>query len=174
MLLLAGIAPFLSACGLADRGASASETPPQANAGEQQGTIPAAARPAPADPAASPQQALERFAGRYINWSYRTLAAEEAALAAEAVGEARAFEEQARAQTVRDTPLQRGHIYNTGTIIALARVRGGPPDEWVIDTREQTGGDQEYAGLQATFHVTLATVARVGKAYAVSSWRPVE
>jgi hypothetical protein len=180
LLVLICLTPFLSACGLADHGAgtvSAATTPPQASPGEQQGTIPATTQSAPAHPASSPQQALERFAVRYINWNYQTLTADEATLATEAIGEARIFEEQARAETARDTPLQRGHIYNTGTIIALTRVRGGSPDEWVLDTREQTGsssgGDQEYAGLQATFHVTLATVTRIGQAYAVSSWRPV-
>jgi hypothetical protein len=175
LILLICLTPFLSACGLANRGGGTpSAPPPQANPGERQGTIPvsAAKQPAPVHPAGSPQQALERFAVRYINWSYATLAADEAGLAAEAVGEARAFEEQARAQTARDTPLARGHIYNTGTVIGLARVRGGPPDEWVIDTREQTGGDQEYAGTGAGFHVTLATVQRVAGGWAVAVWRP--
>jgi hypothetical protein len=175
LILLISLTPFLSACGLANRaGGTSSSPPPQANPGERQGTIPvsAAMQAAPVHPAGSPQQALERFAARYINWSYRTLAADEASLAAEAVGEARAFEEQARAQTVRDTPLARGHIYNTGTIVGLAQVRGGPPQEWVIDTREQTGGDQEYASTRAGFHVTLATVQRVAGGWAVAVWRP--
>jgi hypothetical protein len=175
LILLISLTPFLSACGLANRGAGTpSAPPPQANPGERQGTIPASAakQPAPVHPADSPQQALERFAARYINWSYATLAANEGQLAAEAVGEARAFEEQARAQTARDTPLARGHIYNTGTIIGLTQVRGGPPQEWVIDTREHTGGDQEYTGTGAGFHVTLATVQRVAGGWAVAVWRP--
>jgi len=176
LALLICLTPFLAACGLADRAAApkSSPPPPQANPGERQGTIPASAvrQAAPAHPAGSPQQALERFAVRYVNWSYTTLASDEAALAAEAVGEARAFEEQARAQTARDSLLARGHIYNTGTVIGLARVRGGPPEEWVIDTREQTGGEQEYTGTGAGFHVSLATVQRVAGGWAVAVWRP--
>lgn len=173
---LVALTPFLSACGLAtsDTSNTSAGTPPQANAGEREGTIPAsAAQEAPADsPAGSPQQAVERFAVQYINWSYSTLAADASHLAAESLGEARAHEEQASAQAARDTPLARGHIHNSGTVIAVAHVRGGRTGEWVVDTREQTGGDQEYAGLQPTFHVTLATVTRVGQGYAVSAWRP--
>jgi hypothetical protein len=166
---------LLSGCGLL-RSASpgTGTTPSQANPGEKQGAIPASKRThaPPVDPAATAEKAVERFAQRYINWTYRTLAADQAGLAASAVGQARAAEEQARAQTAGDTPLRRAHIFNSGSVVSVARLRGGSPGEWVIDTREQTGGDAEYAGLQAAFHVTIATVEQVSGGWAVSAWRP--
>jgi hypothetical protein len=177
LAVLVGLAPFLSACGLAaNSGNSGGQASSPANPGERPGTVPTSAvrQAPPAHPAASPQQAVERFASSYINWTWQSLASDQAALAASAVGEARASEEQARRQTARDAPLQRAEIYNRGVIVAVARLHGGQPDEWVIDTREQTGGNGEYAGLQTAFHITLAAVARVRGGWAVSAWRPVE
>jgi hypothetical protein len=115
---------------------------------------------------------VERFANQYINWSYATLASDERRLAAESVGEARLVETQAQAQTVRDVPLRRNHIYNRGTVVAVSPANGGTANEWVVVTREQTGGDEEYAGLNAAFHVTLATVQRVSGGWTLSAWRP--
>lgn len=178
LVVLVAMTPLLAACGLAHRGApagsSSTPTPAQASPGERQGTIPASARAEgqPPNPAASPQAAVQRFAVQYINWTYATLAASEGQLAGEAVGEARTVERQAQAQTGRDAPIQRAHIYNRGTIVAVSHASGGPPNEWVVVSREQTGGDQEYAGLRAAFHVTLAEVQRVAGGWAVSAWRP--
>jgi hypothetical protein len=177
LAVLVMVAPFLSACGLAANNGNGGEPAGSpSNPGERPGTVPASAtrQAPPSQPATSPQQALERFASSYINWTWQSLAADQAALAASAVGEARASEEQARQQTARDTPLRRAEIYNRGVIVAVAPLHGGKPDEWVIDTREQTGGNGEYAGLQAAFHITLAAVARVRDGWAVSAWRPVE
>jgi|GEM_PF-1931080 hypothetical protein len=179
LLVLVGLMPLLSACGLANRGGTPTDAskgvPAQANPGEQEGTIPASQsqEAGPRAPAGRATEAIERFAALYINWTYKSLSSDEARLAASAVGEARISEEQAQAQAARDTPLQRAHIYNTGKVLAASPLLGGGPGEWVVVTKEQTGGDQEYAGIQAAFHVTLATVQTVRGGWAVSSWRPI-
>ncbi len=173
-MLMAGV-PLLTACGLANRGGTqtASGTPEQANPGERQGTAPQQRQAAPVAPASSPQLAVERFAERYINWSYRTLAAEQQQLAASAVGEARAGELQARQQTERDSTLTRGRVFNTGSIVTVGAARAAGSDVFACVTKEQTGGDGEYAALAVAYHVTLATVQRVPGGWAVSAWQPV-
>jgi hypothetical protein len=175
-LTLAGLTASMTACGLLREPSSQSDPgslPIQANPGEHLGTVPASGKEAPAvNPARSPQQAVERFAELYINWTYKSLASDQTRLAATAVGAARAAELQAEAQTARDTPLQRAHIYNAGRVIAVSRAVGAGPQEWVAVTRERTGGDAEYAGIQAAFHVSLATVQAIPGGWAVSAWRP--
>jgi hypothetical protein len=173
----AGMTPFLAACGMRQTGTAPSQegqVPVQANPGELQGTIPAAdaAQATPIRRAGTPTQALERFATGYVNWTYKSLAGDQARLAASAIGEARAVEEQGEAQSSRDTALKRARIYNTGTVVTVSRVAGGGPREWVVVTRERTGGNGEYADTQAAFHVFLATVQHVGNGFSVSAWRP--
>ena len=175
-LTLAGSTLFTTGCGLLRKPPSESRpasVPVQANPGERMGTVPASGKESSVvDPAQSPQQAVERFAKGYINWTYKSLAADQTHLASTAVGAARAAELQARAQTARDVPLRRAHIYNTGSLIAVSRAVGAGPQEWVAVTRERTGGGAEYAGIQAAFHVSLATVQAVPGGWAVSAWRP--
>jgi hypothetical protein len=171
-----GFAPLLAGCGLATKNSPPSErqaaarTP--ASPGEREGTAPAQPHALPVNPAASARAAVERFAERYVNWTWRSLLGDQRRLAATAVGEARASELQAYAATERDTALARGRVFNSGTVIAVAPVNGGPGDEWACVTREQTGGQGEYAALVAAYHVTLATVHPVPGGFAVSSWRP--
>jgi hypothetical protein len=128
---------------------------------------------APAEVQPTPGKALEAFARLYVNWTYRTLTSNQRQLAAMSVGPARLTERQAAAASQADTTITRGHIYNTGQIVSVA------PDlsqtgagTWVVITREQTGGNSEYEGLQAAYHVTLAKLAIVPGGYAVQAWLP--
>jgi len=169
------LAAVLSGCGLTSAITTTPTpgVPAAANPGEQQGSIPKGA-PAqrPVDPAASPQAAITRFASLYINWSYRTLAGHERRLAASAIGDARLAESQAAASAERDRTLAQAHIYNRGSVISVAAVIGGPPGEYAVVTREATGGDPEYAGLQSAFHVTLATVQQLPTGWVLREWQP--
>jgi hypothetical protein len=173
---LIGLMGLLSGCGLAGSIGKTSATngaPPAANPGEPKGTIrPGAPSVQPVNPAASPGAAIMRFAGLYINWNYRNLAAHERQLAQSAAGDARLAESQAAASAERDRTLQQGHIYNRGTVISVAAAIGGAAGQYTVVTREETGGNPEYAGLQAAFHVTLATVQHLHAGWAVDEWQP--
>ena len=56
------------------------------------------------------------------------------------------------------------HVYNRGQIVSIAPSRT-QPGEWVIVTREQTGGNAQYDGLQPSWHVTLAELAHLPNGY---------
>jgi hypothetical protein len=132
---------------------------------------PSAVSQAPWHVHATPRAALTAFADLYINWSYKTLTATQRALAAMSVGAARLAEQQAAVTSQADTPISQGHIHNSGQVVSVA------PDQtqagrWVIVTNEQTGGDSQYEGLPAAYHVTLAQVAHVPGGYAISQWLP--
>lgn len=150
---------------------SAATVSPQ-NAGEP---------PAPAPPSASaqtpvsvqptPAKALSAFARLYTNWTYKTLSSDQQTLAAMAVGAARLSEREAAASSRDDTTIARGRIYNRGEVVSIAPDLAGS-QSWIVVTREQTGGDTQYEGLPATFHVTIVTLARVSGGYAVAQWLP--
>jgi hypothetical protein len=151
---------------------TATSGPSPGNAGEPSASPP----PSPASQApfgvhTTPQRALAAYATRYINWSYQTLTADQNALAGSSVGAARLSEQQAAAQSQSDTAIARGRIWNRGQPITISQ-NLAQPDTWVIVTREQTGGNTEYQGLPASYHVTLAKLAAVPGGYAVEQWLP--
>jgi hypothetical protein len=132
-------------------------------------STPAAQTPAGVQP--TPTKALAAFSGLYTNWTYRTLSSNQHRLAAMSVAAARLTEQQAATSSRADTTITRGHIYNSGEILSIAP-DASTPGTWVIVTREQTGGDTQYEGLPATYHVTLAQLARIPGGYVVSQWLP--
>ena len=154
----------------ATRSSPASASPQ--NAGEPLAPAPpSASAQAPAGVQPTPTKALVAFARLYTNWTYRTLSSDQQTLAAMSVGAARLSERQAAASSRNDTTIARGRIYNRGETVSIS------PDltrsqAWVVVTREQTGGDTQYEGLPAAFHVTIATLARVPGGYAVAQWLP--
>lgn len=124
-----------------------------------------------ADAQPTAQAALERFAYLYSNWTYRTLAHDQQALAASAVGPARLSEQQAAAASRTDSTIRRAHVTNHGQLLAVSPDKTRP-GWWVIVTREQTTGTGEYEALPANDHVTVAQVTRVPGGWAVSQWQP--
>jgi len=142
------------------------------NAGEPPAPAPpSAAAQAPAAVKATPVQAIEAFARLYTNWTYRTLSREQQTLASMSVGAARLAERQAAVSSNADTTIARGHIYNTGQTVSITRELTDR-NTWVIVTREHTGGNSEYEGLTAAYHVTLAKLAKLPTGYVIESWLP--
>ena len=142
------------------------------NAGEP--AAPPAQQPVAENPhavKATAERALASFAALYVNWTYRTLSAQQRTLAAMSVGPARLAERQAAAASEGDTAIARGQIWNRGSAVSIAPDMS-TPEEWVLVTREETGGNTQYEGLGAAYHVTLARLARVPGGYAVQEWLP--
>jgi hypothetical protein len=124
--------------------------------------------------AASPVAAIDAFATTYINWTAQTVAAQLRALAAASIGQARSAMQLAAAQVAGDYELQRGGVQNRGTVVAVAPVTG-QPDQYAVVTREQTSATDTtaYQGLRPAWHLTLATVVRLGpREWVVSGWQP--
>jgi hypothetical protein len=117
--------------------------------------------------------AVRSFASAYINWTADTVASDMRALAARSVGQARSALELTAAQTASDYELQRGGIANSGTVEVVAPLPRGH-DQYVVVTRESTTATNTnaYDGLHPAWHVSVATVARLGEAWAVSDWQP--
>jgi hypothetical protein len=133
---------------------------------------PTPASQTPARVQSTPARAITQFATLYINWTWRTLAAHERKLAALSVGPARLSEQQAAAAASGDSTIAQTRVYNNGQIISITRSLTNPK-QWVIVTREQTGGNSQYDGLQASYHVTLAELAQLNNSgWTVSQWLP--
>jgi len=172
-LLLAALA--LAGCTNPDAPTTVQSTTPSTspqNPGEPPAPPPSSpTAQAPAGVQATPVKAITAFAGLYVNWTYRTLTSNQRMLAAMSVGPARLAERQAAASSAADTAITRGHIYNTGQVVSIAPDLAHP-NMWVIVTREQTGGNTEYTGLPATYHVTLTQLAPVPGGFSISQWLP--
>ncbi|MGI9184485.1 MAG: hypothetical protein ACR2GZ_05890 [Solirubrobacteraceae bacterium] len=122
----------------------------------------------------SPALAVAAFASGYINWTAATVTGRMRGLAALSVGQARAAMTLAAAQTAQDYELRRGGIANSGTVEAIAPVRG-QRDRYAVVTRELTtaSGTDAYRGLRPSWHVALATVTPAASGgWVVSSWQP--
>ncbi len=172
---LVAVAVALAGCSNPDApgaGPKTTSTSSPQNAGEPPAPAPlSTASQAPVGVRRAPAAALEAFSRLYSNWTYRTLSGDQHRLAAMSVGAARLAEQQAAASSQGDTTITRGQIWNSGQIVSVTGDLT-QPGMWVLVTREQTGGSAQYEGLPASYHVTLARLARVPDGYAVSEWLP--
>jgi hypothetical protein len=124
--------------------------------------------------APSATDAIRAFATAYVNWDTHTVVSVMRTLAAASIGQARSAMQLAGAGAARDYELRRGGIANSGTVEAIAPLSGSR-DEFVVVTRERTTATNTtaYEGLRPAWHLTIATVTRVGAgAWVVSGWQP--
>lgn len=177
LLLLGALTVVLAGCGLSDPYGHAPATTTNATAPR---VVDNEVRPAqpyrdtsrPAAPAATPEQAIKRFAALYVNWTYRTLGAHRLQLARVAVGAAAAEQRRGAAESAHDYELAQGRVSNRGQLVGVAARRGGRAGEYIVVTRETTTGIDTYEGLPPAYHVTLVTVQAVAGGWAVSAWEP--
>jgi hypothetical protein len=173
------VATCASLSGCTTLGAPASRAPQNPAAAKVQATHevpspPARETVAGAGAAATPAQAVRRFAGAYINWTADTVGEDMRALAASSVGQARSALELAAAQTSGDYELERGGIANSGSVEAVAPLPASP-NRYVVVTRESTTatGSTAYQGLRPAWHVAIATVELLpGGRWVLSGWQP--
>ena len=124
--------------------------------------------------AATPEQAVRRFARAYINWTADSVGRDMSELASASIGQARSALGLAAAQTAGDYELKRGGIANSGTVEAVAPLPASR-DQYVVVTRESTTAtaDAAYQGLRPAWHVAIATVASLpGRGWVISGWQP--
>ena len=133
--------------------------------------------PAPAERApgsASAQAAVYAFANGYINWNAGDVVDDLTRLARDSVGQARAAMQVEAAGVASDYELRGGRIANSGTVEAVAPLRGRS-DAFVVVTREATSSSASdaYQGLRPEWHVTVATVRRAAPGvWVLSGWQP--
>jgi hypothetical protein len=177
-LAIAAVAA-LTLAGCSDLGAPASTTTTAANQKLAQArrtheypssTIPMqTARPGKADPTS----AVQSFANAYINWTWQTVSSDMRTLAARSLGQARAVVASAAIDSAQDYELRRGGIANSGSVQAIAPLRGAN-DRYVVVTLERTTATNTdaYQGLRPAWHVAIATVTRRGSGWVLSGWQP--
>jgi hypothetical protein len=122
----------------------------------------------------SPLAAVRGFATTYVNWTWQTIADRLRLLAAASVGQARSAMALAASGAAGDYELQHGQVSNSGTIETIGPLTGHPR-QYAVVTRERTtaAAGNEYAGLQPSWHVSVATVTPVQDGlWVLSAWQP--
>jgi len=175
LIVVAAASASLSGCAVLGRPARSDPQPTPVSRAQATHEL---ATPAPRQSvvgraAATPEQAVRRFAGAYINWTADSVGRDMSRLAAGAIGQARSALQLAAAQTAGDYELKRGGIANDGIVEAVAPLPAGR-NQYLVVTRESTtaAADAAYQGLRPAWHVAIATVARLEGGWVLSGWQP--
>lgn len=144
---------------------------------ERGGTIPGPAQASqtrlePGAASVTARAAVQRYAAVYVNWTAKTLVANQRKLAALSIGSARLQAEQAVASAATDTKLTADQVTNLGRLVSLSPGTGPATGKWVVVTSEKTVGQGDYQGLPPTVHVTYAAVTNTPRGWVISQWAP--
>jgi hypothetical protein len=122
---------------------------------------------------AAPAVAVRAFVARYINWDGADVRSRLRMLEHASVGQARSAMALEAAQTGADPELVQAGVINSGTVEAVAPLRGGA-GRFVAVTRESTTATRSaaYDGLAPAWHVAIVTVTRRGHGWVVSGFAP--
>ena len=136
--------------------------------GPQAGLVAAVA----ADSSSSARSTAKAFAARWINWDWRTAAAQQHALAGLATGPL-AAELQASARAARDDQsLRRDKPSGRGSIAAINLRSDGRRAAGLIVTREQTYTDGRADLGGRRYHVYVIRLAAGPDRWGVTAWQP--
>lgn len=120
---------------------------------------------------ATPELAVRRAAEIASNWTARNAGAQQARLAALATGPARRDALQAAARLPTDPQLAAGHASGSGRVAAIALHPGTDRRDGLVVTDERLTVD---GATQQRWRVTLVTVTRLPRGWAVERWEPQE
>lgn len=129
-------------------------------------------RPTPQARPIAPTATARAFALRWVNWDWRSAAAQQGALAQLAAGQL-AIDLRANAASARiDASLQRDKPRVRGSIAAVDLTTGAGVAQGLVVTREQsyTAGRSDLGGPH--YRVYTARLMRHGSVWEVSAWQP--
>lgn len=176
LALLAAVVVAIGGCGVSD---------PYAESTQEEGEAPPADREPMKEPAADPDagapprevmvatpQGTLRYAATLAgNWKGTGAREAYSKLAALSTGSARAEFTKISAQAELDVQAAVGYTRSRASVAAVSVKGTGGFREGVIVTKQRIAS-AELAHLPAEYKVTLATLTRWGRGWAISSWEP--
>jgi hypothetical protein len=125
-----------------------------------------------ARPAATPQEALERFCTQWANWSWRTIDRQQSRLAALATGRLRRQLEREAAARRLDRWLRRDRLSVRGRLVALEVKPGGRRRRAVcVTSEEELQRDRGELG-GGRHRVYLARLEQGPEGWGMRAWEP--
>lgn len=172
--LIGTIAVLVGGCGIgnpyAETTREAEAPPADAEATKKPAPDPDAGEPPDEVVLARPQGTLRYAASLAGNWEGRAAVRAFSTLAALSTGAARAEFTQLASESRRDVEKAVGYSSSRASVVAVNVSGEGGFREAIVVTKRRIASNG--AAHPPEYEVTLATVTRWGKGWAISSWRP--